>query len=376
MEVCTAADRKNNLEKRMRLYFFGFSGWKRKQTKNFFLPLDGKYFFFCKDLQHALAKGMDENSQLYIWGKKPFPEVEKYAEENRLRLFRVEDGFVRSVTLGSDLTKAYSLVVDSRGIYFDPTQESDLEYLLNNENFDNRLLERAKKLQDYLIENKISKYNIHRDRQLKLSGLKEEQRVVMVPGQVEDDASIIYGAEGMSNLELLRQSRKNAPEAYIVYKPHPDVLAGNRKGHIETDEALKYCDAIITDASLDSVLAVCDEVHTMTSLVGFEALIRGKKVYTYGLPFYAGWGLTTDAKRCERRSTVRTLDELVAAAFICYPRYIHPETSQQCEIEELLEEIDKEKTRYNNDKLYRLRIESRNWISRKIQLLIKVIVGE
>jgi capsular polysaccharide export protein len=283
---------------------------------------------------------------------------------------------VRSVSLGSDLTKAYSLVVDSRGIFFDPSTESDLEHLLNTYEFDEELLERSKQLQQYLIANKISKYNIYQDKQLSLKDLTGGKTVIMVPGQVEDDASIIYGADGMTNLELLQKTRNNAPNAYIIYKPHPDVLAGNRKGNILIKQVMQYADNIITDASLDSVLELADEVHTMTSLVGLEALIRGKKVYTYGLPFYAGWGLTVDAKVCERRITNRKLDELVAAAFILYPRYIHPQTNELCEIEVLLKEIDKEKQKYNTNLRYKLYINTRNALSRKIQLVIKFILGD
>lgn len=358
------------------LYFFGFSRWKRRFTLPFFPALKKNNIFFCSTFEDTLKKGLNNQSKVYIWGKKQFPELESYAKEQKVPLLRVEDGFVRSVSLGSDLTKAYSLVVDSRGIYFDPTQESDLEQILNTYEFDETLIQRAKDLQVYLIENKISKYNIYKDKQLMLDGLKQGQTVVMVPGQVEDDASIIYGADGMSNLELLQQTRKNAPEAYIIYKPHPDVLAGNRKGDIPSDVAMKYCDAIIKEASLDSVLELADEVHTLTSLVGFEGLIRGKEVYTYGLPFYAGWGLTHDAKVCQRRTRKRSLHELIAAAFILYPRYIHPKTNEYCEIEVLLTQIDKEKNRYNNDFLYRTMINSRNFVSRKIQLLVKVILGE
>ncbi len=357
-------------------YFFGFSRWKRSFIKPFFPFLNKNNCIFCSKLKDAIHKGLDIDAKIFIWGKKLFPEVETYAEEKNIPLLRVEDGFVRSVSLGSDLTKAYSLVVDSRGIYFDPTQESDLEHILSTYDFDDSLLQRASNLQDYLIENKISKYNVYQDKQLELKGCREDQKVVMVPGQVEDDASIIYGANSMTNLELLQKARENAPDAYIIYKPHPDVLAGNRKGNIPSDIALKYCDTIIKEASLDSVLELSDEVHTMTSLVGFEGLIRGKEVYTYGLPFYAGWGLTHDAKKCERRERKRSLEELIAAAFILYPRYIHPKTDQLCEIEVLLQEIDKEKKKYNNNKLYRVLVNSRNWVSRKIQLLIKVILGE
>jgi capsular polysaccharide export protein len=359
-----------------KLYFFGFSRWKRGYTTPFFPALKNNTIIFCNTLQDAQEKGLDEKSKVFIWGKKPFNEVVIYAKEQNIPLLRVEDGFVRSVSLGSDLTKAYSLVVDSRGIYFDPTGESDLEYILNTHEFDQIILERAKKLQTYLIQNKISKYNADQEVQLHLPDVKKDQKVVMVPGQVEDDASIIYGAEGMTNIELLEQARQNAPDAYIIYKPHPDVLAGNRKGNITKEDAMQFCDIIITHASLDSVLEVSDEVHTMTSLVGFEALIRKKVVYTYGLPFYAGWGLTNDAKVCERRTKKRSLDELVAAAFILYPRYIHPKTNHLCEIEVLLDELDKEKNRYNTDNTYRFYINLRNLISRKIQLIIKVILGE
>jgi len=237
------------------------------------------------------------------------------------------------------------------------------------------LLERAKILQQYLTENRISKYNVDRDTSLHFEDLHEGQKVAMVPGQVEDDASIQYGANGMTNLELLQRARENAPEAYIVYKPHPDVLAGNRVGHIDAQTALQYCNRIVTDVSLDSVLSLSDEVHTMTSLVGFESLMRGKKVYTYGVPFYAGWGLTIDEKKCEHRVKKRTLHELVAAAFLLYPRYIDPRTNVLCEIEILLRELEKEKKRYSSDTVYRLYVNSRNMISRKIQLLIKVLLG-
>jgi len=52
----------------------------------------------------------------------------------------------------------------------------------------------------------------------------------------------------------------------------------------------------------------------MTSLSGFEALLRDKKVVTYGSPFYAGWGLTEDHAVTERRCRRRTLEELIYLA--------------------------------------------------------------
>ena len=356
------------------LYFFGFSRWKRKNIKLFF-PLERNKIFFCSSLEEAKQKGLNGDAKIYIWGKKAFDEVEAYAKEKEIIIHRVEDGFVRSVSLGSDLSKAYSLVVDTRGIYFDATQESDLEHILNTYDFDEKFIVRSQKLQNYLIEKKISKYNASQDKKIVLKRLKEGQSVVLVVGQVEDDASIVYGANGMTNLQLLKEARENLSDAYIIYKPHPDVLAGNRVGNITQEIALNYCDEIIVDASLDSVLELVDEVHTMTSLVGFEALIRGKKVTTYGLPFYAGWGLTTDKRKCERRVRERSLDELVAGVFIVYACYINPLTDTICEVEVVLESIENEKKRYSSDIIYKLYINGRNLISRKIQLLIRIILG-
>jgi len=318
----------------------------------------------------AIERGLNSSSQIYIWGKKPFEEVETYAQQHKISISRVEDGFIRSVGLGSDLTQPYSLVVDSRGIYFDPSQESDLEHLLNFHTFSDDELIRAKKLRLYLIEKKLSKYNNYNDVKL---DFPKNKRIVLVPGQVEDDASIRFGANGMTNLKLLQRARENAPEAYMIFKPHPDVLVGNRVGNVLEADALKYCDRVVTEVSLDSVLSQCDEVHTMTSLVGFEALTRGLKVYTYGLPFYAGWGLSIDRETCLRRKRHLNIDELVAATLILYPRYIDPKTHTLCEVEVTIQGLQEEKTRLDASLYYRWSKKVRNLASRKSQLVFRII---
>jgi len=361
-------------------FFFGFSRWKHAFIAPFFPEIaTGRIRFVnpaggAGPLEAALKRGLGTHSRIYIWGKKPFDDVEAYAAEHGNALSRVEDGFVRSVGLGSDLTRPYSLVVDSRGIYFDPTQESDLEHLLEHHDFgaDPALCERAARVRRHIVEKKLSKYNPYGERELELP---RERQIVLVPGQVEDDASIRCGAAGMTNLELLRQARRNAPEAYIVYKPHPDVLAGNRKGHVEEAEALRYCDRVVSDVSLDSVLAHADAVHTMTSLVGFEALLRGKAVTTYGLPFYAGWGLTTDMRSAPRRHRRLELDQLVAGTLLLYPRYVHPQSGAPCGIEALLEALEAERERYRSAWGYRLLQNGRNAISRRLQALWRFAAG-
>ena len=353
-------------------YFFGFSTWKHPFIKPFIKSTHNLTFinplFYQKPLELARKKGLKEDSHIYIWGKKPYSEVEEYARIHQVPIYRVEDGFIRSVGLGSDLTQPYSLVIDRLGIYFDPRQESDLEHLLNFHLFTPEELTRAKQLRAYLIEKKLSKYNNYNDTAL---SLPNDRKIVLVPGQVEDDASIRLGAGGMSNLKLLKLVRENVPDAFIIYKPHPDVLSGNRIGNIKEETALKYCNRIVTEVSLDTVLSICDEVHTMTSLVGFEAIMREITVYTYGLPFYAGWGLSIDIQQCTRRKRQLLIDELTAATLFLYPKYIDPLTKESCDIEVTLIGLEQEKAKLDNSLFYRNLSKARNFISRKSQMILR-----
>lgn len=351
-------------------YFFGFSLWKHKFISYFFdeIPIYINTFNQKNYLNKALALGLGENSKIYIWGKKSFLDVEAYAHNNNIPIFRVEDGFIRSVGLGSDLTQPYSLVIDSQGIYFDPTTTSDLEQILETHIFSDEEIERAKNIRNYVVQNKLSKYNIYRNSEFEFP---KNKKIILVPGQVEDDASIKYGANGMCNLELLQKTREYSPDAYIIYKPHPDVIVGNRAGYVEETDLLKYCNQVISGVSLDSILRFTDEVHTMTSLVGFEALLRGIRVVTYGIPFYAGWGLSEDNITIERRTRVLNIDELVAAVYIFYPRYIHPYTKKQCQIEDVLSVIDKQRDLYFDSKSMRVR----NFIMRKLQLYLRIVMS-
>jgi hypothetical protein len=152
------------------------------------------------------------------------------------------------------------------------------------------------------------------------------RRVILIPGQVESDASIRLSSNRISsNLDLVQSVRQVEPEAFVIYKPHPDVAAGLRRGGQESESINEWCNQVLVDADMHSLLEQIDEVHTMTSLTGFEALLRGKKVVTYGMPFYAGWGLTDDrdmaAATTARRGRTLDIDELAFASLVLYPLY-------------------------------------------------------
>ncbi|MEI7664358.1 MAG: capsular polysaccharide biosynthesis protein, partial [Bacteroidota bacterium] len=101
--------------------------------------------------------------------------------------------------------------------------------------------------------------------------------------------------------------------------------SGNRAGKLAMADARRWADHVETGVSVVSCIESCDEVHTMTSLTGFDALLRGRQVVTYGQPFYAGWGLTDDRMKTGeafvRRQRILSIDELVAGALLRYPIY-------------------------------------------------------
>lgn len=291
--------------------------WKRAHFKRVFGAYGGVTY-----------SGNDPKRPAMTWGAQGTTKTD----------FRVEDGFVRSRGLGAELVPALSLCLDQRGIYYDPTRASDLESLLQNgRELQRDQLIRVEKLIARLIKNNISKYNLTGTS----SDVPQGYRILL-PGQVEDDASIELGADKVrTNLDLLRSVRANHPDAIILYKPHPDVIAGLRKGHIDPEAALEFCDQILENANITDLLDQVDGVHTITSLTGFEALLRGHDVTTYGAPFYAGWGLTTDlGKTPARRQRQITIEELVHRTLIDYPRYWDPVTKSITTVEGILHRLE------------------------------------
>jgi capsular polysaccharide export protein len=318
------------LQRRMRARFpetihaLGFSRWKRKAVRDFFNGSDLRF--------HGSAKRIPSSSCVAIWGNVPRQQL-----PTGTKVVQVEDGFLRSVGLGAELRRPLSLAIDHRGIYYDSSRPSSLEAILATVEFGEALAERARKLRERLLAERLSKYNLAAASWLRPASAS---RVILVPGQVESDASIRFGAPGIkTNIDLLLAVRAAAPDAYLVYKPHPDVVAGLRDiGHRE-DDAKNIADEVVIDASIIDIITQVDEVHTLTSLTGFEALIREKSVTCYGQPFYAGWGLTSDIVPVRRRARKLTVDQLVAGSLILYPTYVSQSDGRFATPERIIDEL-------------------------------------
>lgn len=311
---------------------FGFARWKRDTVEP--LLWNGRASNFRNariEFLHGLA-----GSSVAVWKARVPPPFLARLEAQHAPLLEVEDGFIRSAGLGADCVPPLSIVVDDLGVHYDPSGPNRLEEMLACGEFSAANLERAAKLRAWIIREGVSKYGVGSDAELVRDD--KNRRYLLVVGQVEDDRSVQFGGcDIRSNLELLKRVRSLAPDAHIIYRPHPDVEAGHRMGAIPMRTALEFADAVEPKASIGALIELVDEVHVITSLAGFEALMRGKAVTTHGTPFFAGWGLTTDlAPVPSRRGIPRSIDELVAATLLQYPRYLDPVTNLPCPAEVMI----------------------------------------
>jgi capsular polysaccharide export protein len=304
----------------------GISPWKRERIKQLLgrpdVPVIG-------DAARAVGYAASHGGIIAYWASRMPASLENLAEKAGVELWQIEDGFIRSSGLGAALVLPSSIVLDGRGIYYDPTSPSDLEVILEQRLFSKDALVRAKSLIQQIVETGVTKYNLGGQSDF---DLPKDRPVALILGQVSDDRSVLLGGGDFSAQAIIRQIRQTQPDTFIVYKPHPDVVAGLRKGEVGVG-----ADTLLSNCDLNALIARVDSVHTLSSLAGFEALLRQKAVHVYGQPFYAGWGLTHDhGPPLSRRTTRLTREELVAGALITYPFYGHPKTGEAVSVETLV----------------------------------------
>ena len=312
----------------------GMAWWKRRQISRFLW--DGERAPPNRRFDAAL-RAAGNGGAVAVWPSRIPADSRARAEAAGVTLVQVEDGFLRSRGLGSDLNLPWSVVVDRRGIYYRSDAASDLEHILATHPFPPELVARAAALRETLVTQRLATYGDTAD--AVPFERPAERRTVLAVGQVEDDLSVKFGGAGIDgNLAFLQRVRAAETDAFLVYRPHPDVLAGHRVGDIARDAALAHVDRIDAGGSVLAAIDAVDAVHVLSSLAGFEALLRGREVVVHGRPFYAGWGLTRDlARQNPARGRQLALDQLVAGAMIVYPRYLDPVTGLPCPPEVLVD---------------------------------------
>lgn len=313
----------------------GFAPAKRPPIRRLLNSPKGevRYFWFARNAARAAAQ---KGGRLIWWAGKESEPIRTAAAGFDGPTVRMEDGFIRSRGLGSDFFGALSVALDDQGVYYDATGPSRLETLIGTADLSPGALERAGRLRARIVEAGLSKYNLKGEPP---AGWPTDRERLLVVGQVENDKSIALGCTDIrTNSGLVEAARRDFPDAFLIYRNHPDVMAGNRPGRLDAG-AMQAVDAVADDLDIIDCLNACDRLATLTSLSGFEALMRGKAVTTYGRPFYAGWGLTDDRTGpFERRTRPASLDAVVHGALITYPIYVMP-NGWPCEAEDLIEAL-------------------------------------
>ncbi|MCA1494660.1 capsular polysaccharide biosynthesis protein [Ensifer sp. NBAIM29] len=326
------------------VFVFGFNRWKI-YIRDWF-P-ENEIVFGCVnawplefDLYWKRRILRDPRTKVLAWQYKAPPRLKAFCARQGIPFRYVEDGFIRSVALGALRVPPLSLAFDTQDMYFNANGPTDLEDILRTYDFagDPALMRRARAAREQLLASRLSKYNSgHRLDIASVYGEKTRKRVLVI-GQVERDASIAYGcARRMTNNDLVQLAAAENPDAQVIYKPHPEVLKGTAEAKSNPALVRDIAMILTQDISLADALETIDHVYTITSLSGFEALLRGIKVTTVGCPFYSGWGLTDDRQPNPRRNRKLSIDEVFAAAYILYAKYLDPVTKRPIEIEEALD---------------------------------------
>lgn len=264
-----------------------------------------------------------------------------YSLKSDIPIYFTEDAFICTVKPffhRGRIPKYYmphSFVIDKGGLYYKADSSSYLESLLeSSRELSNDEYSRAQKVIKTIIRNKVSKYNHQPIKNINIG--RPGRKKILIIDQVEGDLSISYGlANSNTFIEMYDAAIKENPDADIIIKSHPDKIRGHY-GNIELASNVYLMDEPINPISL---LEYVDKVYVCTSQMGFEALMCDKEVHVFGMPFYAGWGVTQDRLKCERRTRKRTVEEIFYFAYIEYSYYVSYETNSECDIEQCIDEL-------------------------------------
>lgn len=231
--------------------------------------------------------------------------------------------------------RPFGYILDDLCYYYDARQPSRLELKLNDSSYQLAGAEivRAQSLIRRVQSERLTKYNRYAGRGIPV---QLEPGAVVVIDQTPHDASIRFGgAEKRTITDMVAAAIRENPRATVYFKRHPDNVK-TKRNILPTTTRVKL---LPDDSDITQVLDQCASVYVVASQVGFEALLRGKKVVTFGMPFYAGWGLTQDRQPIARRTRTRTVEELFHAACIDMSVYVNPMSGELIEIEEAFDLI-------------------------------------
>jgi capsular polysaccharide export protein len=335
-----------------------FDGKTRGKTILSYINESDPIFFYLENiLESKITKNPKEADLILLWGTRFFIIRYIYLLKGLLAGLPVciaEDGFVRSVDIAERGAPGLSCIIDHTGIYYDADLGSLIDRDLESEwkiSEDQKIL--SKFAIDKIKHYSISKYNMVPPQQVCFKKYGNYNSIVLILDQRKGDQSVSGArASKKSFLNMLNDAISDNPGSLILIKTHPDEICSHFKGYFSSYQPKKK-NVFILKENLNpiSLLHAVDIVYVVSSQMGMEALMCGKKVICYGAPFYSGWGLTEDRAQPRKRKKKRTLEELFYVSYIRHTKYYRPDIEQKTDIIGLLDYINiKIKNKYEEQK--------------------------
>lgn len=301
-----------------------------------------------RTLASSLGRDASEMSAVELffqWGVKNTENKEhqrSLAQLLKKRVMIIEDGFIRSMKIGLSGEPGLSVIIDDTTSYYDATRRSGLERTLQNgRELTDAERQRALHAMHQIVDNRVSKYN-HAP-VIPITVGRAGKPKILIVDQRRGDQSVKSGlANGRSFKNMLLEAISTHPEHDILVKVHPDAISGGKSGYYTEEltyvpEEERYRVFLVSnEVNPFMLIDLAESVFVVSSGMGFEALMAGKPVHCYGVPFYSGWGATVDHKSVKRRTRKRSVEEIFHFAYIEASRYVHPETGKRIEVEELI----------------------------------------
>jgi hypothetical protein len=257
----------------------------------------------------------------------------------------VEDAFIRSVDIGLSGTPALGILLDDTTAYYNAHAESMMQRILNSDwEMTEEQTAYARHCIQLIQQHRITKYNHAPYFELKV-GDPERPKILLLDQRFGDQSIESGMANAESFTHMLNYAMANFSSHDIIVKQHPDAIKGGKGAHY-TSEVLEpfvqngNVHIVDFDVNPHAMFNAVETVMSVTSGMGFEALLAGKEVVTFGAPFYAGRGITKDIqKNIPFRKRPRSMEDIFYVSYIMLSRYYSPTLGRKCQLHELIDHI-------------------------------------
>lgn len=299
-------------------------------------------FYNFNELKQIEASEVDAVFIMIPYDRKERIELTLWAIKNNKPLFILEAGFISSVRTLQEYESPISYHVDyNNNIYLFGSENNTITNLLNSDfSLSKKQKEDIQKLIELVISEDISKYNNF----TATPNTKIEKNSILVIDQTLNDYSIYAANANKSTFDyMVKTAIYENPNSTIYIKIHPEVLIGKRKGNINIQEynGRKNVKILTENLSPNYLFKDMSKVYTVSSTLGFEALLRNKEVHTFGQNFYSGWGCTIDHNHPQNRCKDRSIIEIAYAIYMHSTYYLNIESNKNSSPLEAIESFSK-----------------------------------